>query len=123
MQGDGAKIALSRLSPSLNLVDMDFMTSTVATVAGEFYVLQLITSSTTTTATSNVLRGGVTRQGTIVYIHTAETDKIIQYLFFYFLYVCLTVGIPDCRVTRCGYTGEDGFEISVVPAEAVNLAR
>uniref|UniRef100_A0A0N4Z0L9 Aminomethyltransferase n=1 Tax=Parastrongyloides trichosuri TaxID=131310 RepID=A0A0N4Z0L9_PARTI len=47
-----------------------------------------------------------------------ETDIDIDDLYFMNTTVGTVFGIPDCRVTRCGYTGEDGFEISVDPTKA-----
>lgn len=41
-----------------------------------------------------------------------------------FMHACKsTIGGIDCWVSRCGYTGEDGFEISVVNKDAEALAR
>ncbi|ELK25022.1 Transforming protein RhoA [Myotis davidii] len=32
-------------------------------------------------------------------------------------------GVPSCRVTRCGYTGEDGVEVSTLPGQCGSLVE
>lgn len=40
-----------------------------------------------------------------------ETDADLTNLYFMNTTEATVCGVPNCRITRCGYTGEDGFEI------------
>lgn len=41
-------------------------------------------------------------------------------LYFMDSVMATVCGVSNCRINRCGYTGEDGFEISV-PSDQVEI--
>lgn len=50
-----------------------------------------------------------------------DKPDIIKNLPFMSSTVATVAGIKTCRITRCGYTGEDGFEISLTSSNAPEL--
>lgn len=51
------------------------------------------------------------------------TKANLSELFFMNTIEAEVAGVPDCRVTRCGYTGEDGFEISIPAGKGTFIAE
>lgn len=53
-----------------------------------------------------------------------ELTKVnLSELYFMNTIEAEVAGVPDCRITRCGYTGEDGFEISIPAAKGSFIAE
>uniref|UniRef100_A0AC35U482 Aminomethyltransferase n=1 Tax=Rhabditophanes sp. KR3021 TaxID=114890 RepID=A0AC35U482_9BILA len=69
-------------------------------------------------------RGLVACQGPkMIDLLEGETDVDLKKLFFMNTTVGNVFGIENCRITRCGYTGEDGVEISVDADKAQTLVE
>lgn len=69
-------------------------------------------------------RGLVALQGpTMMQCLQPLTSTDLTQLSFMTSVLTDVAGVGDCRVTRCGYTGEDGVEISVPQDRAVHLVE
>jgi aminomethyltransferase len=50
-------------------------------------------------------------------------DVDVSHLYFMESTLATVGGVSGCRITRCGYTGEDGVEISLPADQAIKVAE
>lgn len=69
-------------------------------------------------------RGLLAIQGPLMMsILQPHVDIPLDKLYFMTTSVAKVCGVPNCRITRCGYTGEDGVEVSVPPEAASDIVE
>lgn len=69
-------------------------------------------------------RGLLAIQGPLMMsILQPHVDISLAQLYFMTTSVATVCGVPNCRITRCGYTGEDGVEVSVPPDAAADIVN
>ncbi|XP_046459237.1 aminomethyltransferase, mitochondrial-like [Daphnia pulex] len=67
-------------------------------------------------------RGLLAIQGPLMMsILQPHVDIPLDQLYFMTTSVATVCGVQNCRITRCGYTGEDGVEVSVPPSAAADI--
>jgi len=69
-------------------------------------------------------RGLVAIQGPLMQsILQPHVDISLADLYFMTTSVATVCGVPNCRITRCGYTGEDGVEVSIPQEAAADIVE
>lgn len=69
-------------------------------------------------------RGLLAIQGPLMQsILQPHVDISLSDLYFMTTSLATVCGVPNCRITRCGYTGEDGVEVSVPPEAAEDIVK
>lgn len=98
-------------------VDLEFLDAALIALQGKF----LLPSSSPPSFGISVSPSLLPRVSTPVILLGPTMSRVLQEglkedlskLTFMTSTLATVFGVPDCRITRCGYTGEDGVEVSL----------